>query len=123
MIGPQDFNAVWFPLAWPLSVLNDAVGFALLMCLLAAAVDRALQHSEPAADLPEQAGAAAAEPPAGNGYHAHTPVPSPPLVPPPPPPFAPPPGAVPPPPGPVSPQPVGTQHWGAPPAQPTSSRT
>jgi hypothetical protein len=140
MIGPQDFNAVWFPLAWPLSVLNDAIGFALLMCLLAAAVDRALQHSEPAADLPEQAGAAAAEPPAaapaGNGFHAHAPVPPPPLVPPPPPsvpppplvpppppPFAAPPGAVPPPPGPVSPQPVGTQHWGGPPAQPTSSRT
>jgi hypothetical protein len=126
MIGPQDFNAVWFPLAWPLSVLNDAVGFALLMCLLAAAVDRALQHSEPAADLPEQAGAAAAEPPAeppaGNGFHAHAPVPSPPLVPPPPP-FAAPPGAVPPSPGPVSPQPVATPHWGAPPAQPTSSRT
>jgi hypothetical protein len=67
LIGPQDFNGVWFPLAWPLSTLNDAIGTAVLICLLAAAVDRALHHSQPPAGAPEQLEpAAAAEPPAAS---------------------------------------------------------
>jgi hypothetical protein len=106
LIGPQDFNGVWFPLAGPLSTVNEAIGTAVLVCLLAVAVDRALHHSEPAAGAPEQADplAAAALPvppfvavngqPQGGQGHLHAPVP--------------------PPPGPVAQPPV---------PQPTSNRT
>jgi hypothetical protein len=127
VIGPKERNAFWDPLAWPFSVVNDAIGYALLVCLLGAAIDRALRYSRRSDDQPEQTAVAAAEPPApadepygngraGNGYYPHAPVPPPPgpipgLVPPPPPPLVPPP-------------PVGAPAWGAPPpAQPTSSRT
>jgi hypothetical protein len=117
VIGPQDVTGVWVPLAGPLSTLNDAIGTALLICLLAAAVDRALHHSEPVAGPPEQPESAAADPPApvgepppipsvpGNGQPVHG--------------YGYPHAPIPPPPGPVAPPP------GGPPLvpQPTSSRT
>jgi hypothetical protein len=41
IIGPQDVGVVWSPLSSVLGVVNEAAGNALLVCLLAAAVDRA----------------------------------------------------------------------------------
>jgi hypothetical protein len=84
LIGPQDLGSVWLPLGWPLSTLNEAIGSAVLVCLLAAAVDRVLHHTEPAVAPPqEQAGAAAAPLPAPagngqpvNGYQPHAPIPA-----------------------------------------------
>ncbi|HEY8472040.1 MAG TPA: hypothetical protein VIL37_05325 [Natronosporangium sp.] len=111
LIGPQEMVSVWLPLGWPLGRFNDAIGTAVLICLLAAAVDHALQYSQPAPDPAASAGAAGAEPgnppappapptpPAGNGQpangyqphqHWHAPIPpppgpvAPPLPPPPP---------------------------------------
>jgi hypothetical protein len=43
LIGAQDVNEVWRPLSGPLSVLNDAVSMVLLLCLVAATVDRVLR--------------------------------------------------------------------------------
>ena len=40
LIGPRSVNLVWEPLEFPLSWLNQAVGLVVLMCLLAAAVER-----------------------------------------------------------------------------------
>ena len=42
LIGPQELS-VWFPLSRPLSMLNTTVGWVLLACLLAAAIDRVLR--------------------------------------------------------------------------------
>lgn len=91
LIGPQDTDSVWIPLAWPLGELNRAVGNVVLVCLLAAAVDWALAATHrpgPPAGLdappPSQA-----PPPPGPG----APVPDPGT---PPPSQAPPPGQAPP---------------------------
>lgn len=43
LIGAQDVNEVWRPLSGPLSTLNDAVSMVLLLCLVAATVDRVLR--------------------------------------------------------------------------------
>jgi hypothetical protein len=59
IVGPQDIGVVWSPLSGPLGVFNEAVSNALLVCLLAAAVDRALA-AEPAA--PEEPAAPAPAP-------------------------------------------------------------
>ena len=40
VIGPHDLMSFWVPLSLPLSVINDAIGLSLLICLVAAAVDR-----------------------------------------------------------------------------------
>jgi hypothetical protein len=45
VIGPRDLGLVWAPLSGPLSALNEAVGTVLLVCLLAAAIDRTLHAS------------------------------------------------------------------------------
>lgn len=42
LIGPQDLAEVWIGASGPLSVLNEAVGMTLLICLVAAAVDLVL---------------------------------------------------------------------------------
>ncbi|MEV0461090.1 hypothetical protein [Catellatospora methionotrophica] len=43
LIGAQDLNFVWRPVSGPLSVLNDAISMVLLLCLVAATVDRVLR--------------------------------------------------------------------------------
>lgn len=43
LIGPQDPDSVWYPLQWPLSTLNQAIGYVVLICLLAAAIDRTVR--------------------------------------------------------------------------------
>jgi hypothetical protein len=43
VIGPQEVNAVWLPASYMLSGLNSAVETVLLICLLAAAIDRVLR--------------------------------------------------------------------------------
>lgn len=43
LIGPQDPDTVWYPLIWPLATLNQAIGYVVLICLLAAAVDRTVR--------------------------------------------------------------------------------
>lgn len=43
LIGPRDPDSVWYPLIWPLAALNQAVGYVVLICLLAAAVDRTVR--------------------------------------------------------------------------------
>lgn len=50
LIGPRDVADVWIALSWPLSAINDAVGQAVLVCLLAAAIDRAT-HADAAGGL------------------------------------------------------------------------
>jgi hypothetical protein len=67
LIGPQDLQSVWLPLNWPLGTLNESISTAVLVCLLAAAVDRVLHHTESTAAPDEQAGAAAAPLPAPSG--------------------------------------------------------
>lgn len=52
LIGPRDFLAVWVPLAWPLDAVNDALGRVLLICLVAAAVDRLLKRLPAAGSTP-----------------------------------------------------------------------
>lgn len=47
IIGPQNFDSVWFPLYGPLHIVNRAVEYTLLACLLAAGVDRAARASRP----------------------------------------------------------------------------
>jgi hypothetical protein len=47
VIGPRDLGLVWAPLSGPLAALNEAVGNVLLICLLAAAIDRALHAPAP----------------------------------------------------------------------------
>lgn len=111
LIGPQEMIGVWLPLGWPLGTLNEAIGTAVLVCLLAAAIDRVLHHTGPAAEPDPPAGAAEPAPAAlANGQPgaggpvngAAVPPPPGPVVPPPPP------GpVVPPPPGPVVPPPPG----------------
>jgi hypothetical protein len=59
-IGPQDQTAVWHPLTFPLAAVNDAVGQVLLVCLLAAAIDRVV-HASAARSAPP-AGSAEREP-------------------------------------------------------------
>jgi hypothetical protein len=39
-IGPHDLMPFWRPVSLPLSIVNDAIGLSLLICLVAAAVDR-----------------------------------------------------------------------------------
>jgi hypothetical protein len=46
LIGPEDLAGFWMPLSWPLSQLNSAVSHVVMVCLLAAAVDRALHPSQ-----------------------------------------------------------------------------
>jgi hypothetical protein len=55
LIGPEDLGGFWMPLSWPLSRLNDAAGHVVLVCLLAAAVDRALHASQGDLAAPDQA--------------------------------------------------------------------
>lgn len=43
LIGPRDPDAVWQPLIWPLATLNHAIGYVVLICVLAAAVDRTIR--------------------------------------------------------------------------------
>jgi hypothetical protein len=40
VIGPHEVFSFWKPLSVPLSIINDAIGLSLLICLVAAAVDR-----------------------------------------------------------------------------------
>jgi hypothetical protein len=40
LIGPRSVRLVWQPLEFPLSWLNQAIGLVLLICLIAAAVER-----------------------------------------------------------------------------------
>jgi hypothetical protein len=40
LIGPQSVDQIWKPLQFPLSWLNQAVGLVLVICLVAAAVER-----------------------------------------------------------------------------------
>lgn len=84
LIGPQEPSGVWFALSWPLGVINRAVGMAVLVCLLAAAVDRAVHasRSRPGSDgtvAADAAGAVVVPPPPGP-VHGAAPV----VVPPPP---------------------------------------
>ena len=53
LVGPGDLMTVWVPLAWPLSTLNESVGRVLLICLVAAAVDRTFRRPAP----PDRGGA------------------------------------------------------------------
>ena len=53
LIGPQDVGVIWSPLSGLLGVFNEAVGNTLLVCLLAAAVDRAFA-AEPAEPVQQQ---------------------------------------------------------------------
>jgi len=46
LIGPRDLGLVWMPLSAPVGVLNEAVGTVLLVCLLAAAIDRTLNVAD-----------------------------------------------------------------------------
>jgi hypothetical protein len=39
-IGPHELMSFWVPLSVPLSIVNDAIGVCVLICLVAAAVDR-----------------------------------------------------------------------------------
>jgi hypothetical protein len=57
LVGPQDLNLVWTPLAVPLASINQAIGMVLQLCLVAATVDRVLrvQSAAPAeAHVPDQ---------------------------------------------------------------------
>ncbi|GIF97491.1 hypothetical protein Cci01nite_25850 [Catellatospora citrea] len=47
LIGAQDLNYVWRPLSGPLSIVNDAISMVLLLCLVAATVDRVLRVQAP----------------------------------------------------------------------------
>lgn len=49
LIGPQDVWGVWVPLAWPLNELNRGITYTVVICLLAAAVERALRPQRDAA--------------------------------------------------------------------------
>lgn len=56
LIGPQDLDTVWIPLAWPLATLNESIGRTLLICLVAAAVNRTLGRLAAPGRQPAQAG-------------------------------------------------------------------
>jgi hypothetical protein len=47
LIGPREVDSVWSPLLWPLGTLNRAAGYVVLVCLLAAAIDRAVSATQP----------------------------------------------------------------------------
>ncbi|HEY2674964.1 MAG TPA: hypothetical protein VGJ07_31930, partial [Rugosimonospora sp.] len=59
-IGPQNLVAFWTPLSEVLSPLNNALGMALLVALLGAAVDRVLRAQEDEVPVPRTASAAVA---------------------------------------------------------------
>lgn len=84
LIGPQEPAGLWFALSWPLGVINRAIGMAVLVCLLAAAVDRAVHASRSGAGsgapVAADAGAAVVVPPPPGPVHGAVPV----IVPPPP---------------------------------------
>jgi hypothetical protein len=40
VIGPHELVSFWMPVSVPLGIINDAIGLSLLICLVAAAVDR-----------------------------------------------------------------------------------
>jgi len=48
LVGPRDLGLVWAPLSGPLGVVNDAIGSVLVVCLLAAVVERAMTGRAPA---------------------------------------------------------------------------
>lgn len=50
LIGPQDFFEVWTPLTWPMGELNRGIGEAVLVCLLAASIDRVVRVTRGEAD-------------------------------------------------------------------------
>lgn len=75
LIGARDVESVWIPLTWPLGELNRAITTVLLVCLLAAAVDRAMRATRPdASPPPVPAGAApSAGPEVARGVYRVTP--------------------------------------------------
>ena len=53
LIGPHPRNTFWVPVGEPLGVLNDAIMWVFLICLLASTIDRVLQAlAVPARDVP-----------------------------------------------------------------------
>jgi hypothetical protein len=65
LIGPRDLGSVWMPLSGPLSLVNDAIRTALLVCLLGAAVDQVLRAQRGGVPVPGPGPAPGAAPGAG----------------------------------------------------------